>query len=68
VVDEFVENTTVGRFAQPSDIADLVSFLLGPESTFISAGFYSVDGGATTKRYPDLPAAFQRFAEGTAGA
>jgi NAD(P)-dependent dehydrogenase (short-subunit alcohol dehydrogenase family) len=68
VVDEFVENTTVGRFAQPSDIADLVSFLLGPESTFISAGFYSVDGGATTKRYPDLPAAFQRVADGTAGA
>lgn len=62
VVDEFVENTTVGRFAQPDDIADLVSFLLGPESTFVSAGFYSVDGGASTKRYPDLPGAFARFA------
>lgn len=62
VVDEFVENTTVGRFAQPSDIADLVAFLLGPESTFISGSFYSVDGGASTKRYPDLPGAFARMA------
>lgn len=61
IVDEFVENTTVGRFAQPADVADLVSFLLGPESTFVSAGFHSVDGGASTKRYPDLPRAFARF-------
>lgn len=62
VVEEFVENTTVGRFAQPADIADMVAFLLGPESTFVSAGFFSVDGGASTKRYPDLPAAFERLA------
>lgn len=64
VVDEFVENTTVGRFARPSDIADLVAFLLGPESTFVSGSFYSVDGGASTKRYPDLPGAFARMAGG----
>lgn len=63
VVEEFVENTTVGRFAQPSDIADMVSFLVGPESTFVSASFFSVDGGASTKRYPDLPGAFARLAE-----
>lgn len=61
VVDEFIDNTTVGRFAQPSDIADLVAFLLGPESTFVSGSFYSVDGGASTKRYPDLPGAFARL-------
>lgn len=60
IVDEFVENTTLGRFAQPSDVADLVAFLLGPTSAFISAGFYSVDGGAATKRYPDLPGAIGR--------
>jgi NAD(P)-dependent dehydrogenase (short-subunit alcohol dehydrogenase family) len=62
VVEEFIENTTVGRFAQASDIADLVAFLLGPESTFVSGSFYSVDGGASTKRYPDLPGAFARMA------
>ncbi len=66
VVDEFVENTTVGRFAQPGDIADMVSFLVGPQSTFVSAGFFSVDGGASTKRYPDLPGAFSRLAGPTA--
>jgi len=61
VVDEFVENTTVGRFAQPSDIAATASFLAGPESTFISGSVLAVDGGASTKRYPDLPKAFARF-------
>jgi len=61
VVDEFIDNTTLGRFAQPADIADLVAFLVGPESTFISGSFHSIDGGASTKRYPDLPGAFQRL-------
>jgi NAD(P)-dependent dehydrogenase (short-subunit alcohol dehydrogenase family) len=63
VVEEFVENTTVGRFAQPDDIAQLALFLASDDSTYVSAGFYSVDGGASTKRYPDLPAAFGRLAD-----
>lgn len=62
VVEEFVDNTTVGRFAQPSDVADMVAFLVGPQSSFVSGSFFSVDGGAATKRYPDLPAAFARVA------
>ncbi len=63
VVDEFIENTTVGRFAQPSDVADMASFLAGDESTFVSGSLLPVDGGASTKRYPDLPAAFARMAQ-----
>lgn len=67
VVDEFVDNTTLGRFAQPSDVADLAAFLAGPQSGFISGGFYSVDGGASTKRYPDLPGAFARLQSAVEG-
>ena len=63
VVEEFVQNTTVGRFAQPSDVANMSSFLAGPESTFVSGSLFPVDGGASTKRYPDLPAAFARLAQ-----
>ena len=62
IVEEFVDNTTVGRFAQPDDVARLAVFLASDESTFVSAGFYSVDGGASTKRYPDLPRAFANLA------
>ncbi len=65
IVDEFVDNTTVGRFAQPDDIAQMAVFLASDESTFVSAGFYSVDGGASTGRYPDLPGAFARLGDAT---
>lgn len=65
VVDEFVENTTVGRFGQPADVASMAAFLAGPESTYVSGSTFPVDGGASTKRYPDLPAAFARFASPT---
>jgi 3-oxoacyl-[acyl-carrier protein] reductase len=62
VVEEFIDNTTLGRFAQPSDVADLASFLASHEASFITGAFHSVDGGASTKRYPDLPGAFARLA------
>jgi NAD(P)-dependent dehydrogenase (short-subunit alcohol dehydrogenase family) len=62
VVEEFVDNTTVGRFAQPADVANMAAFLAGSESSFVSGSVFAVDGGASTKRYPDLPAAFARLA------
>jgi NAD(P)-dependent dehydrogenase (short-subunit alcohol dehydrogenase family) len=65
VVEEFVENTTVGRFAEPADVANMAAFLAGPESTFVSGSLFPVDGGASTKRYPDLPSAFARLAAPT---
>jgi NAD(P)-dependent dehydrogenase (short-subunit alcohol dehydrogenase family) len=66
VVEEFVDNTTLGRFAQPADVANLVAFLASDEAGFVSGGFFSVDGGASTKRYPDLPGAFARLESGAA--
>lgn len=61
VVDEFVENTTVGRYAQPADVAAFAVFLASDDSTFVSGSLHSVDGGASTKRYPDLPGAIDRL-------
>lgn len=61
VVDEFVDNTTLGRFARPEEIAGLAAYLASDEASFISAGLFGIDGGAVTRRYPDLPAAFRRL-------
>jgi NAD(P)-dependent dehydrogenase (short-subunit alcohol dehydrogenase family) len=61
VVEEFVDNTTLGRHGRPGDVADMVAFLTGDDSTFVSGGFFSVDGGASTKRYPDLLGAMARL-------
>jgi NAD(P)-dependent dehydrogenase (short-subunit alcohol dehydrogenase family) len=62
VVEEFVENTTLGRFAAPADVAGVAAFLASSDASFVSGSCYSVDGGAATKRYPDLPGAFARLA------
>ena len=62
IVEEFVDNTTVGRYAQPADIAALALFLASDDASFVSASLYSIDGGARTKRYPDLIGAFSRLA------
>jgi NAD(P)-dependent dehydrogenase (short-subunit alcohol dehydrogenase family) len=64
IVDEFVENSTVGRFAQPADVASLALFLASDESSFVSGSLHAVDGGASTKRYPDIPAAIARLGAG----
>jgi hypothetical protein len=43
----------------------MVSFLAGDDAGFVSAGLFPVDGGGSTGRYPDLPGAFSRLADGT---
>ncbi|KAJ5626348.1 hypothetical protein N7510_002657 [Penicillium lagena] len=40
----FDEPTAFQRQGKPEEVANVVAFLLGPESTFISGSVYSVDG------------------------
>lgn len=54
IVDEYVENTPLGRYASPDEIASLVAFLASDEAGYISGSLHLVDGGAHTKRYPDI--------------
>lgn len=61
VTEEFIANTTLGRFAHPDEVAALAVFLASEESSFMSAALVPLDGGATTKRYPDLPGAIARI-------
>jgi NAD(P)-dependent dehydrogenase (short-subunit alcohol dehydrogenase family) len=64
-VEEYVENTTLGRFGTPEEVASLVLFLASDESAFVSGSMHQVDGGARTKRYPDLVAAVERLRNGS---
>ena len=65
VVEEFVDNTPIGRFARPEDVADLALFLSSDESSFVTGSLYLVDGGAHTRRYPDMLAGATRPAAGS---
>jgi NAD(P)-dependent dehydrogenase (short-subunit alcohol dehydrogenase family) len=58
IIEEFKENATLSRFAQPGEIAAVASFLASDDSSYMSASFVSVDGGGNTGRYPNLPKAF----------
>jgi NAD(P)-dependent dehydrogenase (short-subunit alcohol dehydrogenase family) len=60
IVEEFIDNATVGRYGQPDDVASMAVFLASDESTFVSGSFHSVDGGGSTGRYPDLAGAIER--------
>jgi NAD(P)-dependent dehydrogenase (short-subunit alcohol dehydrogenase family) len=54
IVDEYVENAPIGRSATPDEIANLVAFLASDEAGFMTGGLHLIDGGAATKRYPDV--------------
>jgi NAD(P)-dependent dehydrogenase (short-subunit alcohol dehydrogenase family) len=54
VVEEFSDNTALGRHGEPSEVAALIAFLASFDASYISGGLYLVDGGAHTGRYPDV--------------
>ena len=54
VVDEYVENTALGRAGTPEDIAAAVAFLCSPQSSWLTGEILDLNGGAHLKRYPDI--------------
>ena len=54
VLDSYRENTPIDRVGTPADIAALVRFLVGPESTWLTGQVISVDGGQGLRRGPSL--------------
>lgn len=64
VIDEYVENTPLGRYADPDEIAEVALFLASDASGFMNGSLVSVDGGARTRRYPDVIAGIERLMGG----
>ena len=54
VVEEYVENTALGRAGTPEDIAEAVVFLCSERASWITGEVLDVNGGAHMKRYPDV--------------
>ncbi|WP_167098581.1 SDR family NAD(P)-dependent oxidoreductase [Mycobacterium sp. DL592] len=61
VVEEYVENTALGRPGTPEDIAEAVAFLCSPQSAWMTGEILDLNGGAHLKRYPDINAHLQRL-------
>jgi NAD(P)-dependent dehydrogenase (short-subunit alcohol dehydrogenase family) len=64
VLEEYVENTPIGRGAQPEEIAEVALFLASDDSSFMNGALVSVDGGARLQRYPDIIGSVERMLTG----
>jgi NAD(P)-dependent dehydrogenase (short-subunit alcohol dehydrogenase family) len=64
VLNSYLTQTPLGRAGQPAEIAELVRFLAGPESAWITGQAISIDGGHSLRRGPD----YTPFAEPVYGA
>ncbi|HPX35671.1 MAG TPA: SDR family NAD(P)-dependent oxidoreductase [Mycobacterium sp.] len=54
VVEDYVENTALGRTGTPEDIAAAVAFLCSPQSAWLTGEVLDLNGGAHLKRYPNI--------------
>jgi NAD(P)-dependent dehydrogenase (short-subunit alcohol dehydrogenase family) len=54
LVEDYVENTAIGRAGTPEEIADAVVFLCSPKSSWLTGEVLDLNGGAHLKRYPDV--------------
>ena len=61
VMGSYHENMPVSRAGSVDDVAALVRFLLGPESSWITGTSVSVDGGHHLRRGPDFEPAARAF-------
>ncbi|OBG98031.1 short-chain dehydrogenase [Mycobacterium sp. E136] len=63
VVEEYVENTALGRAGTPEDIAEAVLYLCSPKASWLTGEVLDLNGGAHMKRYPDVMGHVMKLAE-----
>jgi 3-oxoacyl-[acyl-carrier protein] reductase len=63
VVEEYLENTPLGRAGQPEDVAAAVAFLCSPGASWMTGEVLDLNGGAHLKRYPDILHHVMKLAE-----
>ncbi len=63
IFSSYLANIPLGHVGEPEDVAELVRFLLGPESRFITGQAIGIDGGQGLRSGPD----FSSFVEGILG-
>ncbi len=56
--EDYLAQMPLGRTGTVDDVAALVAFLAGPESTWITGQLIGVDGGHSLRRGPDLSGLF----------
>ncbi|MCV7301617.1 SDR family oxidoreductase [Mycobacterium barrassiae] len=63
LVEDYVENTAIGRAGKPEEIADAVVFLSSPKNSWLTGEVLDLNGGAHLKKYPDVLGHVMKLAE-----
>lgn len=62
VLEDYIENTPLGRVGVPEDVAEAVLFLCSDQASWLTGEVLDLNGGAHLKRYPDVLAHVDRMA------
>lgn len=52
--EDYLENMPLGRAGRPEEIAEAIAFLASDAATWMTGATIDLNGGAHTRRYPDL--------------
>jgi NAD(P)-dependent dehydrogenase (short-subunit alcohol dehydrogenase family) len=61
LLDDYLPQIPLGRVGQPEEVAELVRFLIGPESSWITGQAFAVDGGQNLRRGADYGALLREY-------
>ena len=62
VLEDYLENTPLGRVGEAQDVADAVLFLCSDKASWMTGEVMDLNGGAHLKRYPDVLGHIERMA------
>lgn len=63
LLDDYLPQIPLGRVGEPDEIAEMVRFLIGPESSWITGQAFAVDGGQNLRRGADYGAMLREFGD-----
>ncbi|MBI3213041.1 MAG: SDR family oxidoreductase [Mycobacterium sp.] len=62
VLEDYLENSPIGRVGTAQDVADAVLFLCSDKASWLTGEVLDLNGGAHLKRYPDVLGHIERMA------
>ena len=60
-LDDYLPLIPLGRIGEPEEIAEMIRFLIGPESSWITGQNFAVDGGQNLRRGADYGEMLREF-------
>ena len=63
LLDDYLPQIPLGRVGEPEEIAEMVRFLVGPESSWITGQAFAVDGGQNLRRGADYGTMLRAFGD-----